>query len=196
MAECDICMGTRRVSHAVRAPLRNVMVSGPNEGPISADVKVREYPCPECSMRDYVPIERLWTLEEIVAYDPAEQEWGGQEFERHIRRRLAHGMIGPILDAGVLSFQDAPVRHDRFPNTRERRATMSVVPARFTKSLEDRVRERQTVVAERAAVVSTSDINAWGGNTSHIPKTEAIASIREAVKKAVDNFFSWKVSDR
>jgi hypothetical protein len=193
---CPICRGLKVVRHvAFEETPANAFEFTKSPKPTTS-AAYREYPCPECSMGDFVPVEKLWVMEEFQRYDLMASQWGGRDFEEHVKRALVQRMMHQILASDAVTYVDGPPSRSLDPYTAEKRATLSVVPARFTKSLEDRVRERQTVVADRAVRIAEPEINSFGGNTSHIPKTVAIATMRNAVKRAIDDFFSRGALDR
>ena len=174
--DCEVCCG----AGLVRLALHRAVRAAPFDAAIEPTVEQswRDYPCPECA--DMIPLARVATVEfhsllDTRIHDP--------EFTKHARRRAVQGMLAGIFNKGFVTFEMG--KPNTYQMTRPMIATLGVVSPTKIASIEERVAQRQNLVAQAVLDRAARRIRAWASNqqgpTGSVPKEVAIGDFRDAL---------------
>lgn len=187
--DCDVCGGRGVIQVALH---RMSVVLNPN-GETAPDVEClsRRYACPECSAK--AAVDRVFALDAHVMID---MRYGPEAMPR-VRYDIARRLADHLLKAGFIEFDERPGREDGlgFLQKAVIGTVWAVHPAEARRSIEDRIRERQQMMAATAADRAIKQIDNWGRllpNPHEIAKDTAVRLIREAVREVNA---SWSKED-
>lgn len=138
----------------------------------------RDYPCPECG--DAVTIGQVQALrQEGFATLQYANEPG---FISHVREGLAHQIVSQLLEDGYIKFRRGP--DDDRVMCFQMVATVGVVHPSKLDILEQRIAERQDVVAREVADEASHQIDNWGSHygRADILKRDARQMVKDALQ--------------
>lgn len=186
MARCDICSGQRKVRLPVYHPLSPACEA--SLSPTSETRKnYREFPCPQCS--DYAPLDRVMA---VSTHCDIMSGIDGEDFIRPAHESLAHNLVDVLLNRGFIQFERGP--ENRKNATFPMYATLGVVAPKIVETIEERISERQGVLAKEVAVAAAELISIWGshyhGDEGSIYKSQAIKSVNDALSFVLQNQIS------
>lgn len=154
--DCDVCQGRGLVRLPIYRPLKVTAIDIAPE-PVESS---RQYPCPECG--DAVSIGHVGALREESFVASYINEPG---FIEHVKEGLAHLLAGQLLKDGYIKFRRGPTdsQEMRFQMV----ATVGVVHPSKLDTLEQRIAERQDVVAREVANEAVRQIDNFGSYYGH-----------------------------
>ncbi len=172
--DCEICRG----AGLIRLPLyRHAAVNYGQDGPVSIEESSRTYPCPECA--NTIPQERLAVLQSHTLVDSRIND---PRFAQHVKSGAAHMLVDELLKNGFITFARGPDDNGQmaYPMV----ATIGVVSPKHVANLEDRIAERQAIIATELADEAVKQISNWGSFYSGpdygiITKSRAIELVRQ-----------------
>ena len=177
IAPCPVCSDRRRI----RLPLmRVVSVVQPSSDMMpTIEETSREYDCPECVKK--IKTERFEAVKLMSWMDgamPEEQKvWWRENAVKLMGRMIAE----KLLEDGMIEFKkiEPDVYHDEGIQ-----GTIYVALPQHWEPIEERIAERQMVVADEVAAESKRLIDNWGSYFGHaeILKQDARREIDEAVR--------------
>lgn len=177
MEYCGICRGARVVRHAWQSQL---VEAGPSDiASAPKEITIRTYPCPNCAPQDSIDHVAVIDVQSraVLQYE------GCEGFEDHIYHRLVDEIAHELKKGGYVKFTKG--KKDTRECTREWRAKLGVVSPAQVATMEQRVAQRQRVVAERLVVEAEKEINNWGSRYETISKERAVIFWREALDRVL-----------
>jgi hypothetical protein len=171
--DCEICRG----NGLVRLPIyRRLMACTIDAAPEPVESS-RDYPCPECG--DAITIGQVGALREESLVASYINEPG---FIDHVREGLAHLLAAQLLKDGYIKFRRGPNDDQRMRF--QMVAMVGVVHPSKLDTLEQRIAERQDVVAREVADEAAHQIDNWGSHygRADILKRDAGRMIRDALQ--------------
>jgi uncharacterized protein YlaI len=179
MKDCEICGGSGKI----RLPVRQRLNATTSDS-IPAMSPIRTYPCPECGEKISQEKIKIIQTEERV-----DGRINDPDFLEHCRGSIAHQMVSFLHKERMITF----TRHsadDRDYSYREGyllRGKLGVLSPRVVATFEERVRERQKMVAGQVIDQAIKDIRNWGAfySSGSINKSTAINILLECLHKEV-----------
>lgn len=178
-SDCEICGG----SGIIRLPVRGKLFASVDNVPKT--LPIREYSCPECGYK--IPQDRIMVVEaqEIILDEEAVKF---PDYLAHVKGSITHRMAEHLFKENQISFRDVPISKDEYPRylkSRCIRGTLGVISPRMVATFEERVRERQALVANAVVAEAVEQIRNWGASYrwSEIEKHIAIRFLFEALHK-------------
>lgn len=183
--DCDICSGMG----TLRLPIRQRLAAF-----TAADVELRPvelsrlFPCPECSGTVSLRTVSAARVEQNV--DSRVDERG---FISHVHEGLACKLADFLLRNGYIQFERGEI--DANALLTEFRASMAVAHPSNLDTLEQRISERQSEVAQEVVSEAIKQIDNWGSEYGYtdILKRDARTLIRDSVTAVLEQHAKrWK----
>ena len=179
MNECPVCRGSKRIKLPLYHP---VSASFSGEPDWTVREASREYACPECSGVPESRVNILGCAASIFSPEPIDPN----QIEA-MRHHMAREMAENLVKDGFVRIEVGPVGDDL---RSEVTATLGVVSERVVASMEQRIAERQELVAREVTSAAVAGIRVWGsyytGDDGSISKSQAIDAVREALKAVLE----------
>lgn len=185
--DCDICGGRG----TVRFPVRQKMNIGVDLGegktsPLSESLPIREYPCPECGYK--IPQDKILIVQAEELIDAEYIKRDGQKFVNYIKEALVRRLATEIFEQNQINFTLLPPTDDLYcRKLAPMRAKLGIISPRIVATFEQRVNERQQMIAQEVIKEAVQRINNFGSHYEwkEIRKESAIREIYEALQKVL-----------
>lgn len=183
---CGICGGSRIVRLGVRKPMPAAAMTVEEHFGDAPQLRTetRTYPCPECAPK--VDEARIMTVGAVEYIDERSVETYRNEpgFRRYVGAQLARRIAMELVEGGKIALEevDSPARLTVY-------GTLGVVDASHVASIEERLRSRQHLVAQRVAEEIKREIGNWGSRMGQqiIAKREAYRLIADVLRDLQQN---------
>lgn len=176
--DCDICRGNGTIRLPVYRSLRFSAL--PPDNGIIVDAPYRDFPCPECV--GTTTDDRVRIFDAVTRIDERYADIG--QVRLSAKRDLAFSIAEKMIDTGLLSFTERPVRHELMI---EIRAVVGVVSKRFVASMVERIKGRQFEIATRVVQAARVSICNWAsrytGDEGRIGKAQAADYVAAALRE-------------
>lgn len=185
--DCEICCGRR----TMRLPIhRRAMAFSVDAEPPEPVEGAREFPCPQCC--EVVTVGQVSALREETF---AASYIDDPRFIGRVKENLALQIGSQFLKSGYVKFRRGPndSRKMRFQMV----ATVAAVHPSKLDTLEQRISERQTEVAQEVAAEAKAQIDNWGSFYGHadILKRDARQMVDDAIKIVMAKRAAWKPAE-
>lgn len=186
MKRCDICGNERVIRLPVRRPLSTMPEPYRDTMIVSQSAEtLRTFPCPACAQ--VTDFGHVAIMTASVDYAADSDLIGDPTYVEHVRNGAAHDLVELLVKSDNVEHRsDVPQPSRFFGRVSRMRASIGVVSKNFVASLEDRITERQMMVADEVVKEAAAQIRQWGslysGLEGNISKGQAVDAVQRALR--------------